>query len=29
MKVANVPECLLVVDEIQKIENWSEIIKQQ
>ncbi len=29
MKAANVPECLLVVDEIQKIENWSEIIKQQ
>ena len=26
---ANVPEYLLVVDEIQKIENWSEIVKQQ
>lgn len=29
MKAANVPEYLLVVDEIQKIENWSEIVKQQ
>lgn len=29
MRAENSPEFLLVIDEIQKIENWSEIIKQQ
>lgn len=29
MKAANVSEYLLVVDEIQKIENWSEVVKLQ
>ncbi len=29
MKAENSPEFLIVIDEIQKIENWSEIIKQQ
>lgn len=29
MKTQNIPEFLLVIDEIQKINNWSEIIKQQ
>jgi predicted AAA+ superfamily ATPase len=29
MKVASATECLLVIDEIQKIDNWSEIVKQQ
>ncbi|MCX6220825.1 MAG: AAA family ATPase, partial [Bacteroidia bacterium] len=29
MKAASSTEFLLVVDEIQKIENWSELVKQQ
>jgi predicted AAA+ superfamily ATPase len=29
MKTSDAPEYLLVIDEIQKIENWSEVIKQQ
>lgn len=29
MKVSGVSEFLLVIDEIQKIDNWSEVIKQQ
>lgn len=29
MKAAQAMEYLLVIDEIQKIDNWSEIIKQQ
>ncbi|MCK5023858.1 MAG: ATP-binding protein [Candidatus Aenigmarchaeota archaeon] len=29
MKASGAPEYLLVVDEIQKIDNWSEIVKQQ
>ena len=29
LKVSNATEFLLVIDEIQKIDNWSEIIKQQ
>ncbi|MCL6101245.1 MAG: ATP-binding protein [Bacteroidetes bacterium] len=29
MKVSGVKEYLLVIDEIQKIENWSEQVKQQ
>ena len=29
MKTSGAPEYLLVVDEIQKIDNWSEIVKQQ
>lgn len=29
MKVSGELEYLLVVDEIQKIENWSEVVKQQ
>lgn len=29
MKAQSSPEFLLIIDEIQKIENWSEIIKQQ
>jgi len=29
MKASGASEYLLVVDEIQKIENWSEIVKQQ
>lgn len=29
MKAAQATEYLLVIDEIQKIDNWSEIIKQQ
>ena len=29
MKASGVTEFLLVIDEIQKIENWSEVIKQQ
>lgn len=29
MKVSGVSELLLVIDEIQKIDNWSEVVKQQ
>lgn len=29
MKVSKAAEFLLVIDEIQKIDNWSEIVKQQ
>ena len=29
MKTSGATEYLLVVDEIQKIDNWSEIVKQQ
>lgn len=29
MKISGSPEYLLVVDEIQKIDNWSEVVKQQ
>ncbi len=29
MKVSEISEYLLVIDEIQKIVNWSEIVKQQ
>src|SRR5690606_10495250 len=29
MKASGASEYLLVVDEIQKIDNWSEIVKQQ
>ena len=29
MKLAGSPTFLLVIDEVQKIENWSEIVKQQ
>jgi len=29
MKTSGATEYLLVVDEIQKVENWSEIVKQQ
>lgn len=29
MKASGAPEYLLVIDEIQKIENWSEVVKQQ
>lgn len=29
MKASGSPEFLLVIDEIQKIDNWSEIVKQQ
>lgn len=29
MKVSKVAEFLLVIDEIQKIDNWSEVVKQQ
>lgn len=29
MKVSGAKEYLLVIDEIQKIDNWSEIVKQQ
>lgn len=29
MKVSEASEYLLVIDEIQKIDNWSEIVKQQ
>ncbi len=29
MRAAGSPEFVLVIDEIQKIENWSEIVKQQ
>ncbi len=29
MKVSGATECLLVIDEIQKIDNWSEVVKQQ
>lgn len=28
MKAQNSPEYLLVIDEIQKVENWSEVVKQ-
>ncbi len=28
MKAQNSPEHLLVIDEIQKVENWSEVVKQ-
>lgn len=29
MKASEVSEYLLVIDEIQKIDNWSEVVKQQ
>ncbi|NCC99755.1 MAG: ATP-binding protein [Bacteroidia bacterium] len=29
MKVSDASEYLLVIDEIQKIDNWSEVVKQQ
>lgn len=29
LKTANATEYLLVVDEVQKIDNWSEVVKQQ
>jgi len=29
MKLSGSPSFLLVVDEVQKIENWSEVVKQQ
>lgn len=29
MKISGAKEFLLVIDEIQKIDNWSEIVKQQ
>lgn len=29
MKVSGAEEYLLVIDEIQKIDNWSEVVKQQ
>jgi predicted AAA+ superfamily ATPase len=29
MKMKNAVEYLLVIDEVQKIDNWSEIVKQQ
>jgi predicted AAA+ superfamily ATPase len=29
MKASNTSEFLLIIDEIQKIDNWSEIVKQQ
>jgi predicted AAA+ superfamily ATPase len=29
MKVSGASEYLLVIDEIQKIDNWSEVVKQQ
>lgn len=29
MKAGNINEYLLIIDEIQKIENWSEVVKQQ
>ena len=29
MKASQVSEFLLVIDEVQKIDNWSEIVKQQ
>jgi len=29
MKASGASEILLVIDEVQKIENWSEIVKQQ
>lgn len=29
MKTSNASEYLLVIDEIQKIDNWSEVVKQQ
>ena len=29
MKAIQASEFLLVIDEVQKIENWSEIVKQQ
>ena len=29
MKVSKAAEYLLVIDEIQKIDNWSEVVKQQ
>lgn len=29
MKVSGANEYLLVIDEIQKIDNWSEVVKQQ
>lgn len=29
MKVSGASEFLLVIDEIQKIDNWSEVVKQQ
>lgn len=29
MKASGISEYLLVIDEIQKIDNWSEIVKQQ
>lgn len=29
MKAGNIAEYLLIIDEIQKIDNWSEVVKQQ
>lgn len=29
MKTSGTSEFLLVIDEIQKIENWNEVVKQQ
>ena len=29
LKASGAKEFLLVIDEIQKIDNWSEIVKQQ
>ena len=29
LKASEAPEFLLVIDEIQKIDNWSEVVKQQ
>lgn len=29
MKVSGANEYLLVIDEVQKVENWSEVVKQQ
>ncbi|NDV45889.1 ATP-binding protein [Paludibacter sp. 221] len=29
MKASNASEFLLIIDEVQKIDNWSEVVKQQ
>ena len=29
MKAANVPEFLLVIDEVHKLDNWSEAVKKE
>ena len=29
MKASNTSEFLLIIDEVQKIDNWSEVVKQQ